>query len=184
MVNMIDLTVLSAQPSRHTQLIAPEGDQIAVHAENTLFVLNSGPIDGDFILEPAIFEQLLALEKHRDAGRSQNKCSAQGGAFLGKPGVHSSRPDLLRHAGSTIGNLVVRLGKYDPTKDISIVLKSDSLRDCICITQSIIKSDDGLPNRLLPPSTYHRNRIRSLGRGQANPLPLLQSPLTDNQIPR
>ena len=119
MVNMLNEYVLTAQTPRHTRQVTPEGDQIPVHPENAVFVLNSGPIDGDFILEPAIFQQLLSLKKHRDTGGSKNKSSAQGGAFLGKPTVHSSRPDLFRHPGSTIGNLVVRLGKYDPTKDIS-----------------------------------------------------------------
>src|SRR3990170_3038221 len=72
-----------------------------------VFVLSSRPVDRVFILEPAIFQQLLPLKKHRDTGRSKNKCSAQGGAFLGKPAIHLTWPDLLRHAGSTIRNLVV-----------------------------------------------------------------------------
>ena len=37
-VNMIDMDVLTAQPPAHTRQIAPEGDQISIHAQNTAFV--------------------------------------------------------------------------------------------------------------------------------------------------
>jgi len=55
-VNMINENVLAAQTPRHTRQVTPEGDQIPLHSENTMLVLNSGPVDGDFILEPAIFQ--------------------------------------------------------------------------------------------------------------------------------
>src|SRR4030066_177866 len=95
-VKMIDVDVLTAQPPRHARPVAPKGDQIPVHAENTVFVLGTRPVDRVFILEPAIFQQLLPLKKHRDAGRSKNKCSAQGGAFLGKPAIHLARSPPAR----------------------------------------------------------------------------------------
>src|SRR3989337_3427442 len=94
-VKMIDVDVLTAQPPRHARPVAPEGDQIPVHTENTVFVLSSGPVDRVFILKPAIFQQFLPLKNHRDTGRSKNNSSSQRGAFLGKPAVHVSWPHLL-----------------------------------------------------------------------------------------
>ena len=37
-VKMVDMDILIAQPSAHTRQIAPEGDQISIHAQNTAFV--------------------------------------------------------------------------------------------------------------------------------------------------
>ena len=58
-VKTIGMGILAAQPPRHTRQVAPQGDQIPVHSENALFVINSGPADRNRILEPAIFQQLL-----------------------------------------------------------------------------------------------------------------------------
>ena len=37
-VKVVDMDILIAQPSAHTRQIAPEGDQISIHAQNTAFV--------------------------------------------------------------------------------------------------------------------------------------------------
>lgn len=88
-------------------------------------------------MEPAIFQELLALEQHRDARRRKHQSRGQRGALLGKPAVHLAGPDLLRHPRTAIGDLVMRFGIYDPLEGVRLVTVLDGSADRTRVPQGV-----------------------------------------------
>ena len=60
-------------------------------------------------MEPAIFDEFLALEKHGNPWSRQHERRAQRRALLGEPAVDIARPDLFGHARAAVGDLIMRL---------------------------------------------------------------------------
>jgi hypothetical protein len=68
LVGAQDRDVVAAQAARGPAAAPAQGDEIAVEPQDPLVRPGLRPVERDGIVEPAILEQLLPLEQHRDAG--------------------------------------------------------------------------------------------------------------------
>ena len=87
-VGLQDRHVRAPQAQRGAIRCAPERDEVAVEAQDPVVRARLGPVQADLIVEPAVLEQLLALEQHRDAGRGQHQRRPEG--------QHASSPTSCR----------------------------------------------------------------------------------------
>ena len=83
------------------------------------------PVEGDGVVEPAILEQLLALEQHRDAGRRQDERRPERRPLLGPPAAGVAGLDRLGQAHPVVRDVVVRLGVDDPGQRRPAALAGD-----------------------------------------------------------
>ncbi len=102
------------RPASQAVPVAAQGDEVAVQPQDALVAAGLAPVEGDRVVEPAVLEQLLALEQHRDAGRGQDQRRAERRPLLGEPAGRVARADRLGHPDVAVGHLVVRLGVDDP----------------------------------------------------------------------
>ena len=84
-----------AKPTANGEIVfgeaAAKGDEVPMQPQDAPVGTRLLPVQRDRVIEPAVLEQFLALEQHRDPGRGEHQGGAQDGALLGPPVVGFAR---------------------------------------------------------------------------------------------
>ena len=87
LILMEDIHSGSRETASTTRPVEAKMNQVAIHAHQAAELLGLVPVQGNRILEPAVFQELLSLEQHRYARRREHQSRRQRRAFLGEPVV-------------------------------------------------------------------------------------------------
>ena len=140
LVDVVDVQPAPGQAPGEAAAVQPQVDQVGVEPRDALEVVIALPIQRHVVAEPAAFEELLALEHHRDTRRGHHQRRPDRRALLRRPTGRVRGLDLLRDTRPPVGHLIVRLGVDDALHRVAVVV-ADRVSERLDRALRIVRGD-------------------------------------------